>query len=72
MLTFQGHSRTNVIVIGLQVYDFLLVFNRNIWPNPAPLQDLSFQNLINLDIDLSMSLRTNMITPMDSPYMLSY
>ncbi len=39
-------------VIGLQIYGFLLVFNSNIWRNPAPLQDISFQNLSNLEIDL--------------------
>ncbi len=31
--------------IGLIIYDFLLIFSGNIWPNSAPLRDISFQNL---------------------------
>ena len=44
-------------VIGLPIYGFLLLFNINIWPNSAPLQDISFQNLSDLDMDLSSLLR---------------
>ena len=40
--------------------------------NSAPLRDISFQNLSDLDFDLSMSLRSNVIAPMDSQYVLSY
>ncbi len=60
--------------IGLTIYDLLLIFNSNIWPNSAPLRDISFQNLTDLDSDLERSLRANVITPIDSPYMymLSY
>ncbi len=42
----------------------LLMFNGNIWPNSAPLQDISFQNLSDLDIDLSRSLKSNVIASM--------
>ncbi len=59
-------------VIGLPKYGFLLVSNCNTWPNSAPLQDISFQNLSDLDINLSRSLRSNVIAPMDPPYMLPY
>ena len=48
-------------VIGLPIYGFLLMFNSNIWPNSAPLLDISFQNLVDLDINLSRSLRSNVI-----------
>ncbi len=43
-----------VSVIGLPIYGFLVVFNCNIhvWPNSAPLPDISLQNLSDLDIDL--------------------
>ena len=60
--------------IGLTIYDLLLIFNSNIWPNSAPLRDISFQNLTDLDSDLERSLWSNLITPTDSPYMymLSY
>ena len=59
-------------VIGLPIYGFLLpvMFISNIWPNPATLGDISFQNLS--EIDFSRSLRSNVIAPMDSQYMLSY
>ena len=59
ILTFQGHSKSNVIVplIQLPIYGFLLMFNSNIWPNSTPLPDISFQNVSDLDIDFSRSLR---------------
>ncbi len=44
-------------VIGLPIYAFLLMFNRNIWPNSAPLQDVMLRNLSDLDFDLSRSLK---------------
>ncbi len=34
-LDFDGHSGSNVSVIGLPIYAFLLMFNSNIWPNYA-------------------------------------
>ncbi len=34
---------------GLPHNGFLLVFNSNTWPNLAPLQDISFQNVNDLD-----------------------
>ncbi len=44
--------------IGFPIYDFLLVFDSNIWPNSAALRDTSIglRNLSDLDIDLFMSL----------------
>ena len=42
------------------------MFTSNIWHTSAPLRDISFQNLSNIDIDLSRSLRSNVI----APYML--
>ena len=42
-------------VIGLPIYCFLLMFNSNIWANPAPLQDEKLRNLS--DFDLSRSLK---------------
>ena len=33
------------------------MFNSNIWPNLDPLRDIKFQNLGDLDCDLSRSLR---------------
>ena len=39
------------------VYDFLLVFNSNIWPNSAAVRDISLWCPSELDIDLSRSLR---------------
>ena len=38
----------------------------------APLWDISLPNLSDLDIDLSRSLRSNVIILLDSPYMLFY
>ncbi len=38
-------------VSGFPIYDFLLVFNSNIWPNSAPLRDMSLQSLGDLDFD---------------------
>ncbi len=43
-------------VIRCPMYDFLLMSNGYIWPNSAPLQDISLCNMIDLDIDLSRSL----------------
>ncbi len=42
---------------GLRIYDLLLVFNSDIWPNSAALRDMSFWYLNDLDIDLSRSLK---------------
>ena len=53
--------------IGLTIYNFLLILSANIWRNAAPLRDIGFQNLTDLDSELERSLRTNVITLMDSP-----
>ncbi len=46
-------NRTN----GLPIYASVLMFNSNMWPNSAPLQDIRLQNLSDLDFDLSRSLK---------------
>ncbi len=38
-------------------YMLSLMFNSNIWPNSAPLQDIRLQNLSDLEFDLSRSLK---------------
>ncbi len=44
-------------VIGLSLYAFLLMFNSNMWPNSAPLQDIRLWNLSDLEFDLWRSLK---------------
>ncbi len=40
-------------VVGFPIYDFLVVFNNNMWPNLTPFRvELSHQNLISLNFDL--------------------
>ena len=36
---------------------YMLSCNSNIWSNSAPLQDIRFRNMIDLDFDLSRSLK---------------
>ena len=43
--------------IGLPIYGFLLMVNRNIRPNTALLRDISVQNLGDFDFELSISLK---------------
>ena len=38
--------------IGFPIYAFQFMFNSNMWPNFAPLQDIRRQNLSDLDFDL--------------------
>ncbi len=59
-------------VIGLSIYDSLLVSNSNIWSNSAPLQDISLLNLSDLDFDFQCHSRPNVIVSLDSPYMVFY
>ncbi len=42
------------------------MFNTNIWPKSAPLRDIRFEQMNDLDIDSSRSLGSNVVTPMDS------
>ncbi len=44
-------------VIGVSLYAFLLMFNSNIWPNSASLQDIRLRNLSDHNFDLSRSLK---------------
>ncbi len=53
--------RSNVI-IQLASLHSLLLFTNDIWPNAAPLRDITLQNLSDLDLDLSKSLRSDVIT----------
>ncbi len=59
-------------VVGLPVCNFLLVSNNSTSPNSAPLRDISLWNASDPDIGLSRSLKSNVITPTDSPYTHSY
>ncbi len=46
-------KRDDSVGLGLFIYDFLLVFNSNIWPNAAPLwytmSEFDFDRLRSLD-----------------------
>ena len=58
--TLNFHRHLNVKcdgTIGFPIHEFLLVFNSNIWPNSAPLQDIKLQNLCDLDFNLSRALK---------------
>ncbi len=52
-------------VFELPIYGFLLMVNSKTWPNSAPLQDIDLRNLSDLASDLSRSLTSNVIAPMD-------
>ncbi len=58
--------------VGLSICDLLLVFNSNTWPKSVPLSGLRNLGDLKIHIDLSRSLKSNVIAPMDSPYTLSY
>ncbi len=38
----------------------------NVWPNSAPLRDISLRKRSDLEFDLSRSLKLNVIKPMDT------
>ncbi len=44
-------TKSNVIVSVNSQYVFLFMFNSNVRPNSAPLQDIRLQNLSDLDFD---------------------
>ena len=44
------------------------MFNSNIWPNSAPLQDIRRRNLSDLKFDLQGDSRSNVMVSLDSPY----
>ncbi len=56
LCTLKAQRYSPYMVSGLLIYGFLLMFYGNM-PNSAPLQDISFRNLSDLDFDLSRSLR---------------
>ncbi len=43
--------------IGFPIYDFLLVYNSNIWLNSAALQDTKLRNLNDFEFDFSRSFK---------------
>ncbi len=49
------------------IYGFLLIFNSNISPNYAPLRDIKFQILDDLDFDLSTSLKIKCDSTVELP-----
>ncbi len=57
--------------VGLAVCDFLSVFITTISPNSGPLRHISLRKLGDLDIGLSMPLKSTVMEPMDSPYVLT-
>ncbi len=44
---------------GPSIYDFLPMFNSNIWPHWAHLWDIRLQNLSDFEFDSSRSLKVN-------------
>ncbi len=56
--------------VGHTTYDSLLVYNGNIWL--ASLQDIRLQILGNLTLTFQGHLGSNLMVPLDSPYMFSY
>ncbi len=59
-LTFQGHSRSNLMVpFWLPIYGFLLMASSNIAPNSASLWDKRVWNPNDIDFDLSRSLHSD-------------
>ncbi len=56
----------------IHAFRLMLMFNSNIRPNSAPVRDISFQSLSDLDTDFSRSLWWNVIASIDSPYIISY
>ncbi len=59
--------RSDGAVNGHSIYDFPLVLNGNLWSKSAALGDISLRNLSNFDFNLS---RSNVMVPVDSPYMI--
>ncbi len=59
-------------VIGLTIYDLLLIFNSNIGPNYGPLRDVRLRNISDLEFDLHCHSSSNDMVSVDSPYMVSY
>ncbi len=63
-------------VIGLPIYAFLLIFNSNIWPNSAPLQDIRLYKIYSLWVTLNLTFqghsRSNVMMSLDLSYMVSY
>ncbi len=47
------------------------MFNSNLWPNSATLQDLMRRNPSDLDYNLQGHPRSNVIVSLLSPYMVS-
>ena len=60
-----------MLVYGLPIYAFILMFNSNIWPNCAPLQE-GFEIRVILTLTFQCQPRSNVMVPLDSPHMVSY
>ena len=56
-----------MVRIGFPVYDLLLVFSINIWPNMAPLQNIRPQSLSDLQCRLSKSLNIKCVGAIGLP-----
>ncbi len=72
-LTFnvtQGHDV--MVRLDSPYYGFLLKFTSIMWPNLALLQDLSLQNLSDLEFYLSRSLKGYLMVSLKSPYLGYY
>ncbi len=39
--------------LGIHIFDLLLVFNSNTWPNLSPQRNISLQDMYDHDLDLS-------------------
>ncbi len=57
--------------VGLSICYFILVYNSNIWPNWAPIQDMRRQNL-SIGVTLTLTFKVTAMVSFDSPYMVSY
>ena len=65
--TFQGHlfKVKCDLAIALPLYDFLLIFYSNIWPNSASLRDIRLRNVVPLTLTFQGHSKSNMAVPLD-------
>ena len=54
------------------LYVFLFIFNSNIWPDLAALQDITFDILVTSVMTFKGHSRSNVTTSLNSPYMVFY
>ncbi len=60
------------VTLDSPIYSSLLMFNSNIWPNFAPLQDIRPRNLSDLDFAHSRSLKVKCDDVIGLYIMVSY